>query len=154
MSKGKVTCGMPAAALPSSFISIMLLLSASLVGVIAFFFPWIRVSIIAQRLPEARFVLLDQAQTPYPFGALPEVKMRHQQACRAAMLRLQGLSLIGVDHPGLPTQHLLQRQVGGIAPIAEGTHLAGVIRELREQAGGGATFPGGAKHRPTVHALK
>ena len=81
--------------------------------------------VVAQRLPEARFILLDQAQTPHPLGALPEVEMGHQQACRAAMLRLQGLALIGVDHPGLPTQHLVQGQVGGIAPIAEGDHIAG-----------------------------
>ena len=81
--------------------------------------------VVAQRLPEARLILLDQAQAPYPLGALPEVEVRHQQACRAAVLRLQGLAFIGVDDPGLPSSHLVQRQVGGIAPIAEGDHIAG-----------------------------
>src|SRR5579864_983154 len=108
MSKGKVTCGMPAAALPSSLISIMLLLSASLVAPIAFFFPWISVIIIAQRLPEARFILVDQAQTPHPLGALPEVEVGHQQPCWATVFGCQRLPLIGVDHPGLPFQHLFQ----------------------------------------------
>jgi hypothetical protein len=40
-----------------------------------------------------------------------------------------------------PTQHLLQRQVGGIAPIAEGNHIAGVMRDLREQGVEGDAFP-------------
>jgi hypothetical protein len=33
--------------------------------------------------PEARFVLLEQAQAPHPLGALSEVEVRRQQACRS-----------------------------------------------------------------------
>ena len=33
--------------------------------------------------PEARFVLLEQPLAPHPLGALPEVEVRHQQACRS-----------------------------------------------------------------------
>jgi hypothetical protein len=32
------------------------------------------------------------------------------------MLRLQGLTFIGIDDPGLPSRHLFQGQIGGIAP--------------------------------------
>ncbi len=46
--------------------------------------------VIAKRLPEAWFILIDQAQSPHPLGALPEVEVRHQQACRAAVLWCQG----------------------------------------------------------------
>jgi hypothetical protein len=34
--------------------------------------------------------------------------MGDQQASRATMLRLQRLTFIGVDDPGLPMQHLVQ----------------------------------------------
>ena len=75
--------------------------------------------IVAKRLPEARLILLDQAQAAHPLGTLPEVEVRYQQAGRPTVLRLQGLAFIGVDDPGLPSCHLVQRQVGGIASIAK-----------------------------------
>ena len=57
------------------------------------------------------------------------------------MFRGQRLLLIGVDYPGLATQHLFQRQVGGIAPIREGEHVTSVVLDLREQGVEGDAFP-------------
>ena len=73
--------------------------------------------VVAKRLPEARFILLDETETWDPLGAFPEVEMGHQQACWATMLGCQRLSLVGVDHPGLAVQYFFQGQIGGIAPM-------------------------------------
>ena len=62
----------------------------------------------------------------------PVLKVGDQQAGRATMLRLQGLAFIGIDDPGLPSRHLVQGQIGGIAAIAEGEHVTGRSSDLRE----------------------
>jgi hypothetical protein len=88
--------------------------------------------VVAQRLPEARFIVIDRAQASNPLGALPKVEVRHQQTGRAALLRLQGLTFIGIDYSGLPSRHLFQGQVGDIAPFGEGDHVTGGGSDLRE----------------------
>ena len=69
------------------------------------------------------------------------------------MLRLQRLAFIGVDDPCLTTEHLLQGEVGGIASIAEGEHVAGVMGDLREQRIEGDAFPLRVQFRPLGHAV-
>ena len=51
------------------------------------------------------------------------------------------LAFIRRDHPRLATQHLLQGQVGSIAPIGEGDHEAGIVLNLRQQGIEGDAFP-------------
>src|SRR6266571_6792836 len=69
------------------------------------------------------------------------------------MLRRERLALIGVDHPGLATQHLFQGQVGRIAPIREGEHVTGVVLDLREQGVEGDAFPVRVQFGPLGHAV-
>ena len=59
---------------------------------VALFEPWIATVVVAERLPEPRLVAVDDAQAAHPFGALPEIEMRHDQPHRAAMLARSGAS--------------------------------------------------------------
>src|SRR5687767_9195016 len=56
--------------------------------------PRIAINVIARLLPEARLVLVDEAQAPDPFGALPEIEMRHQEPRRSAMRGRERQALI------------------------------------------------------------
>src|SRR5258708_35190658 len=69
------------------------------ITVISLLFPGVAVIVIAQRLPEAAFIHFHEAQSPHPFGAFPEVEMRHEQPGRTAM-RWQNLQALvsGRDH--------------------------------------------------------
>src|SRR5260370_40695233 len=69
------------------------------------------------------------------------------------MLRFQGLAFIGIDDPCLATEHLFEGEVGGIASIAEGEHVAGVIADLREQRIEGDALPLRVQVRPLGHAV-
>src|SRR5689334_4401739 len=69
------------------------------ITVVSLLFPRIAVIVIAQRLPETAFIPFHEAQSPQPFGAFPEVEMRHEQPGRAAMHRQKRQALVaGRDH--------------------------------------------------------
>src|SRR5260370_10081996 len=142
------------AAVPSSLCAIMLLLLvrsvqsspvpfpaawqpprrvARLVAPVPFFFPWITVVVIAKRLPEARFILIDQSETPDPFGTLPEVEMGNKQPRRSTVLRCERLSFVGVNDPGLATYYLFKRQIGRVATVTESDHVSSVVHDLLYQ---------------------
>jgi hypothetical protein len=59
--------------------------------------------------------------------------MRHEQPGRAAVLRLQWLTLVLIDNPRPVTGDALKRDVRGVATIAEGQHTVrrclGAIKE-------------------------
>src|SRR6185312_17061920 len=69
--------------------------------------PWVSVVVVAEGLPEAGFVLLEQRQSTQPLGALPEVEVRHEQPGGPAVLRRQRLAVVGVDHPGAAVDEVL-----------------------------------------------
>src|SRR5215203_783931 len=68
--------------------------------------PGVAVVVVAQGLPEAEDVVGGELQSPHPLGALPEVQVRHEQASRAAVYRLQGLPVVGVGHPRLAARNV------------------------------------------------
>src|SRR5215212_9621235 len=99
--------------------------SAMLVPPVALFAPRVAVVVVTQGLPEAGFVFSNQPQSSHPLGALPEVKVRHEQAGRTAVLRLERLVVVGVGDPGLTTRDGLQREVRGVAAVAKGRDVLG-----------------------------
>src|SRR5829696_3743377 len=72
-----------------------------LIPPVALLAPGVAVVVVAQGLPEARDVVGGELQPPYPFGALPEVEVWHEQPRRSSVLGLQGLPVVCVDHPRL-----------------------------------------------------
>src|SRR4051812_1513614 len=58
--------------------------SASIAG-IALLKPRIAIDVITELFPEAGPVIAGEFQAAHPFGALPEIQMRHQQPSRTAM---------------------------------------------------------------------
>src|SRR5262245_26174530 len=66
-------------------------LAAALLAV-ALFLPGIGVVVVAVALPEAELVVVEELEAADPFGALPEVALRNQQAERVAMLGLERLA--------------------------------------------------------------
>src|SRR5687768_3352154 len=69
--------------------------ATALISPVALFTPGIPVVVVAQGFPEAGFVVTQEPQASDPLGALPEVQVRHEQARRATVLGLQGLTLVG-----------------------------------------------------------
>ena len=60
-----------------------------------------------------------QPQPAHPLGALPEVQVRHEQPRRPAVLGLERLAVVAERDPGLAAGHVLERQVGRVAAVAE-----------------------------------
>src|SRR5215216_857725 len=79
--------------------------------------PGVAVVVIAQALPEAGLVLVQQLNPADPLGALPEVQVRHEQPRRAAMLGLQLLTVVAERDPGLVDGQVLQRQIAAVAAV-------------------------------------
>src|SRR5260370_7278144 len=67
---------------------------------ISLFRPGIAAVVIAAHFPIARRVLATEFDALQPFGALPEIEMRHDEAHRAAVLLLQRLAGPATPHPG------------------------------------------------------
>src|SRR5262245_82404 len=63
--------------------------------------PGVAVVVVAEALPEARFVLAHQREGPHPLGALPQVQMGDQQACGAPMLGGERLAVVLEHDPRL-----------------------------------------------------
>src|ERR671923_141062 len=62
--------------------------------------PRIPAVVVAEPLPEAALVVVEQADAAYPLGALPQVQVRHKQARRRAVLRLERAAVEVVGDPG------------------------------------------------------
>src|SRR4051812_1080079 len=86
--------------------------------------PGISVVVVAEGLPEAHLVALHDLEPADPLGALPEVDVRNQQPRAPTVLGLEPAIVVRVGHPGLPAPHGLHLQVGGVAAVAEGGHVA------------------------------
>jgi hypothetical protein len=70
--------------------------AASIAG-IALLTPGVSVDVVAEQLPEARLIVLHEPQPANPPRRLPEVEVRDQEACRAAVLWRQRLAKDGAD---------------------------------------------------------
>src|ERR687897_1060351 len=68
---------------------------------IALLAPGVAVDVVAERLPEARLVVLHEAQPADPLGRFPEAEVWDQQARRAAMLGHQRLAVVVGGHHAL-----------------------------------------------------
>src|SRR5215211_1113760 len=71
--------------------------------------PGVAVVVVAEALPKAGLVGVQQLDPPDPFGALPEVQLRHQQPGRAAVLGLQVLAVVAERDPSLAIHEILKR---------------------------------------------
>src|SRR5215207_2526241 len=100
-------------------------ISVTSVPPVALLAPRVAVVVVAERFPEAWLVVVQQPQAPDPFGALPEVEVWHEQARRSAVLGLERLAAVGVGYPGPSPRDVLQRQIRGVAAVAEGEHVLG-----------------------------
>ena len=69
------------------------------VALITLLKPGIPAVVVAERLPEARLVLLREVQPAHPLRALPEVEVRDEQAGGAAVLGLEVVAVEAVDDP-------------------------------------------------------
>src|SRR6516225_9419493 len=97
--------------------------AARSVSLVALFLPWVSVVVVAVCLPEAGLVGRLEPEAAYPLGALPEVVLRDEQACGAAVRGLERLTVIAEDHPGFAVRDVLERQVGGVATVRVGGHV-------------------------------
>src|SRR5829696_8778341 len=128
-------------------------ISATSVPPVALLAPGVAVVVVAQGLPEAGFVFGDQPQSSHPLGALPEVQVWDEQAGRTAVLGLERLAGVGVCDPGLTARDLIQRQVRGVAAVAERDDVLGDGLDLFEQGVHRDAFPPGAQLRPLGDAV-
>src|SRR5207253_10561446 len=106
---------------------------ASSVAPVPLLAPWVSVVVVAQPLPEAGFVGLQELDPPDPLGALPEVEVRYKEARRAAVLGLQLVAVVAGGDPGLAVGDVGDGQVGRIAAVGEGHAMGGVELEAVEE---------------------
>src|SRR5262249_34890767 len=125
------------------------------VTVVPLLFPGVAVDVVAVRLPEAGPVGVHEAQPAHPLGRLPEVEVRHEEARRAAVLRGERLAVVFVGDQALVAAKIGDRDVGGVAAVAERHD----VRTGRPAAGGGAgpgerhALPPGVELGPFGHAV-
>src|ERR671914_531339 len=107
--------------------------SAASVAVIPLLAPGVAVDVVAERLPEARLVVLHETEPADPLGRFPEVEVRDQQARRAAMLGRQRLAVVVGRHhtPASERSPILQRQ----GPLLEGRMRRRTGAQHREVVG-------------------
>jgi len=75
-------------------------------------------------LPNSRGVVFEELDALQPFGAFPEVEMRHHQPHRAAVFLLQCLAGPAMGEQGVFGGKILQRQIGGVAVMRVQHHEA------------------------------
>src|SRR5687768_11054456 len=90
-----------------------------LVTVVALFLPRVPVGVVPVHLPEPWLVVLHETEPAYPFGGLPEIEVRHQEARWAAVLGRERFAVEFPDDECLSIQQILDRKVGRIAAVAE-----------------------------------
>src|SRR5262245_41824661 len=129
---------------------------AASIAVIALLTPGVSVDVIAERLPEARLVVLHELQPADPLRRLPEVEVRDQETRRAAVLWRQRLAVEPGRHQALATAQILERQVGRVGAVAV-RHEVGRRRILktggREQVVDRDPLPDGSELAPFGHAM-
>src|ERR1700761_8999175 len=77
--------------------------------------PGIAVHMIAAKFPEPGLVAFGELQAIQPFSGLPEIQMRHQHPCRAAMIFRERATGITRRNHCLSADEIGGRYVGGIA---------------------------------------
>src|SRR5215213_1216463 len=87
-------------------------ISATSVPPVALLAPRVAVVMVAERLPEARLVVVEQPEPPDPLGALPEVDVRDEQAGGAAVLRFAHGAVVGLCDTRSASRNVLERQIG------------------------------------------
>src|SRR5262245_43695475 len=87
---------------------------STLVSRVSLLGPWIAAVVIAADFPTAGLVLSQAFDRLQPFRALPEIKMRHDEPHRAAVLDLQRLSRPAVRKQGVLGGKIFQREIGGV----------------------------------------
>src|SRR4030095_509408 len=92
--------------------------------------PGIGIVVIAVALPEAELIVVEELQSPDPLRALPEIALRHEQAERIAMLRLERLAVEGGGEEHVVVVEDREGQVRGVALLGmaddmcrRGSHL-------------------------------
>src|SRR5919108_319128 len=128
----------------------------TLVTVVPLFAPRITVAVVAVHLPEPGLVVLHEAEAPYPFGGLPEVELRYQQAGRSAVCRGERFAVVFPDHERLAFEQVLDRHVGRIATIAKRHHKGrrGFLEpSCCEDPIDGDSAPVRVELRPASHAV-
>src|SRR5215468_5891848 len=89
--------------------------SKLLVARVALLGPRIAAVVIAVDLPESGMVLWRQLDARQPLGALPEVKVRDDEAHWAAVLAGERRALPAMRQDGVLRGKVLERHVGGVA---------------------------------------
>src|SRR3954447_24775613 len=107
----------------------------NLIARIALLCPGIAAIMIAADFPEARRVLGQEFDRLNPFGALPEIQMRHHQPHRAAMFGRQWLTGPAMGEQCILGCKVVQREVGGVAVMGMQHDEARILARLagREQ---------------------
>src|SRR5207245_9651785 len=97
---------------------------------------------------------LDQAKAADPLRALPEIKMRYHEPCRAAVFGRQRLAVVFVANEGLSVEQVGQREVRGVSAVREGDDetRAAVEGHMLEENVRGHAAPAGLELRPLRHA--
>src|SRR6185437_11943005 len=84
---------------------------------VALLAPWVAVHVVAVLLPEARHVEVEKLEAAHPFGALPEIQMRHEQAKGPPMLRHQIDVIMPEREQILRAIEVGQGKVGGVLRV-------------------------------------
>ena len=109
--------------------------------------------VIAEGLPEAGLVLVEQPEPPDPLDALPEVQVGHEQPSRPPVLRLQVGAVAGERHPGLTVDDVGERKVRRVVTLCEGDHVLGARVDATEERVDRDAPPAGRQLRPLGDAM-
>src|SRR5206468_11370501 len=90
------------------------------VAAVALFEPLVAAVVVAQRLPEAGHVAVDQAEAADPLRALPEVAPRDDEPGRAAVLWRERPAVVLPGDERLAVQDVADWQVRGVATVRVG----------------------------------
>ena len=82
--------------------------------------------VIAAGFPEARLVCGGKFNSAQPFGAFPEIKMRHNEPHGPAMLHCEGRPLSARRLNRIFRQEVRDRHIGGVPIIAEQVNELGL----------------------------
>src|SRR4051794_26833514 len=123
------------------------------VALITLFKPGVSAIVVAERLPEARLVLVHEMQPAHPLRALPEVQVRDEQTGRAAVLGLEVAAVVAVHDPCTSARQVLERKVGGVAAVRERRDIAAERLDPLEQRVDGYALPARVELRPGGDAM-
>src|SRR5262245_25619655 len=94
----------------------------TLVTVVPLFPPRITVAVVPVHFPEPWLVVFHEAQAAYPFGGLPEIEVRYQEAGRAPVFGAERFAVVLPDDQRLSFEQILHWQVGRVSAIAKRHH--------------------------------